>query len=87
MTTDTAMKTLSAYDLRTEAYDKRAMAYAMAEAADRGCYDLNMDAEDEDEATEFMNDKFPVDGAYWGRSEGGDWGLWADEKDFNVDHD
>jgi hypothetical protein len=31
----------------------------------------------EDEATDYMNDTFPVEGAYWGRSEQGDWGLWV----------
>lgn len=31
----------------------------------------------EDEADDYMNTEFPVDGATWGRSEQGDWGLWA----------
>jgi hypothetical protein len=35
----------------------------------------------EDEATNYMNEKFAVDGAYWGRTENGDWGLWATEMD------
>jgi len=35
----------------------------------------------EDEINDFMNDKFPVEGAYWGRSEQGDWGLWSSEED------
>ncbi len=30
----------------------------------------------EDGCDEYMNDKYGVDGAYWGRSEQGDWGLW-----------
>ena len=36
-------------------------------------------AEIEDGATEYMNAQFPVKGAYWGRSEAGDWGLWPEE--------
>jgi hypothetical protein len=35
----------------------------------------------EDEATEYMNEFFGVDGAYWGRSEQGDWGLWPEENE------
>lgn len=31
-----------------------------------------------DEATDFMNYTFPVDGAYWGFQDG-DWGLWIEE--------
>lgn len=34
----------------------------------------------EDECAEFMNNKFPVDGALWGYS-WGDWGLWPDNED------
>lgn len=34
----------------------------------------------EDDIDSFMNDTFPVDGAYWGRSEQSDWGLWAIEE-------
>lgn len=33
----------------------------------------------EDEATEYMETHFPVDGHFWGRSEQGDWGLWPVE--------
>ena len=33
----------------------------------------------ETEATDLMNSYFGVDGHYWGRSEQGDWGLWARE--------
>lgn len=33
-------------------------------------------AEIEDEATEYMNERWGVDDHYWGRSEQGDWGLW-----------
>ncbi len=36
-------------------------------------------SEIEDEATDYMNDKYAVDGAYWGRSEQGDWGLFQTE--------
>jgi hypothetical protein len=31
-----------------------------------------------EECEEFMNDKFPVDNAFWGWSFG-DWGLWSNE--------
>ena len=34
----------------------------------------------EDEATNHMNDTCPVDGYYWGFSDG-DWGLWPAEED------
>ena len=30
-----------------------------------------------DEATDHMNEQFPVDGCYWGFIDG-DWGLWTD---------
>ena len=30
----------------------------------------------EDYIDDYMNESYPVDGAYWGRSEAGDWGLW-----------
>ena len=33
----------------------------------------------EQEADDYMNDHFSVDGAYWGRNENGDWGLWQFE--------
>lgn len=33
----------------------------------------------EDECDEYMNDHHGVDGAHWGRSEQGDWGLWPSE--------
>ena len=32
----------------------------------------------EDDADNFMNNKFQVTGAWWGRNENGDWGLWED---------
>lgn len=32
----------------------------------------------EDEATAYMEEAFPVDGASWGRNENGNWGLWDD---------
>jgi len=35
----------------------------------------------EDDADAYMNLHFGVEGYYWGRSEQGDWGLWADEED------
>lgn len=35
----------------------------------------------EDEADAYMNETFPVEGARWGRSEQGDWGLWATEEE------
>jgi len=34
----------------------------------------------EDQADAYMNDRYPVEGHYWGRFEG-DWGLWAIESD------
>ncbi len=33
----------------------------------------------EDEANEYMEATYGVDGASWGRNEQGDWGLWAHE--------
>lgn len=33
----------------------------------------------EDEIDEYMNNNYHVEGAYWGRSEQGDWGLWSNE--------
>lgn len=33
--------------------------------------------EAEDIATDYMNTYCAVEGAYWGRSEQGDWGLWT----------
>lgn len=39
------------------------------------------DGEIEDEATEYMNDHHGLEGAYWGRSEAGDWGLWECEEE------
>lgn len=38
-------------------------------------------SEVEDEATEYMNAQHAVDGAWWGRSESGDWGLWPSNSD------
>ena len=35
----------------------------------------------EDGCDDYMNNNFGVDGAYWGRSEQGDWGLWPIEED------
>lgn len=35
----------------------------------------------EDEADAWMNEHYAVDGAYWGRNENGDWGLWATDED------
>lgn len=35
----------------------------------------------EDEADAYMNENFSVEGAYWGRSEQGDWGLWVAEEE------
>jgi hypothetical protein len=35
----------------------------------------------EDEADFYMNENYGVEGCYWGRSEGGDWGLWPIEED------
>ena len=34
----------------------------------------------EDDCDTYMNDHYPVDGHYWGRSEQGDWGLWPCEE-------
>lgn len=34
----------------------------------------------EDDADEYMNDHYPVDGYFWGRNENGDWGLWNTEE-------
>jgi len=30
----------------------------------------------EDEATDYMQTHYSVDGCYWGRNDNGDWGLW-----------
>jgi hypothetical protein len=35
----------------------------------------------EDEADDYMNAHYGVDGAYWGRNDNGDWGLWTIEDD------
>ena len=35
----------------------------------------------EDEADNYMNEYYGVDGAYWGRNENGDWGLWTIDED------
>jgi hypothetical protein len=35
----------------------------------------------EDDCDNYMNDHYPVEGAYWGRSEQGDWGLWETAAD------
>ena len=35
----------------------------------------------EDAATDYMNEFYSVDGAYWGRNENGDWGLWESTED------
>lgn len=35
----------------------------------------------EDDCDNYMNDHYPVEGAYWGRSEQGDWGLWESEEE------
>lgn len=35
----------------------------------------------EDLADAYMTDHHPVEGAYWGRSEIGDWGLWPVEEE------
>ena len=34
-----------------------------------------------DEAEDYLNSSFPVDGASWGSNENGDWGLWKDKDD------
>lgn len=38
--------------------------------------DYEFAGELEDEIDSFMNDKYGVEGAYWGRNENSDWGLW-----------
>lgn len=35
----------------------------------------------EDNIDSFMNERYGVEGAYWGRSEQGDWGLWMSDTD------
>lgn len=35
----------------------------------------------EDEADNYMNEHYPIEGHYWGRSEHGDWGLWPIDED------
>jgi hypothetical protein len=42
--------------------------------------DCDFGGEIEDECDTYMNDKHGVDGAFWGRSEAGDWGLWECEE-------
>lgn len=39
----------------------------------------------ENECDNYMNDNYGVEGAYWGRSEQGDWGLWEIEEE-DVQH-
>jgi hypothetical protein len=41
----------------------------------------------EDEATDYMNKHFAVEGHYWGNTESGDWGLWKDDDDDYGDSD
>jgi hypothetical protein len=35
----------------------------------------------EDDTDDYMNDQYGVEGAYWGRNENSDWGLWEIEQD------
>ena len=42
--------------------------------------DCEWSSEIEDDVDSFMNETFNVDGAYWGRNEQGDWGLWTIEE-------
>ena len=41
--------------------------------------DYEFAGELEDEIDKYMNGKYGVDGAFWGRNESGDWGLWLNE--------
>lgn len=43
--------------------------------------DYEWSDEVEDDIDEYMNNTYPVDDAYWGRNDNGDWGLWAIEDD------
>jgi hypothetical protein len=38
--------------------------------------DYEFAGELEDEIDDYMNRQFDVEGAFWGRNESGDWGLW-----------
>ena len=35
----------------------------------------------ENEASDYMNEHFPVEGCTWGRNENSDWGLWEVEEE------
>jgi hypothetical protein len=41
--------------------------------------DYEYSDEAEDVADRYMNENYGVEGAYWGRNENSDWGLWAIE--------
>lgn len=45
---------------------------AVIERDDQTCFE----SEYEDEADDYMNADYPVDGCFWGRNDNGDWGLW-----------
>ena len=45
-------------------------------AADAEFYDEAID-----EAEAYMNEHYPVEGAYWGSNDNGDWGLWTAEQE------
>lgn len=47
---------------------------------DYSLVDYEWNGETEDRIDDYMNDNYGVDGAYWGRNENGDWGLWQIEE-------
>ena len=65
-----------------------AIAHGMADPGSCACFEhpendflphwnrCEFASEIEDECDDFMNARYSVDGAYWGRNDNGDWGLW-----------
>ena len=42
--------------------------------------DYEFAGELEDEADDYLNTRFAIEGYFWGRNENGDWGLWEVEE-------
>ena len=49
----------------------------IAHGAGHSWSDCEFSDDIENDCDLFMNDTFAVEGAYWGRNDNGDWGLWA----------
>jgi hypothetical protein len=55
--------------------------FATSHGATVSAWDAEFAHEAEDECDNYMNEHYGVEGACWGRSEAGDWGLWEVEAD------